>query len=370
MQSLRPEPAARYRNVLEALWRIARTEGVWRPMRGMNITATGAGPAHALYFACYEKLKKTLSDVIHAGGNSHVANGTRPDGAPPPSSGAPPGARGERGLGTAGRGAGRGLRGGGEGQAAPWGWRGQGCAKALCSLQPRASGAGRSAARASACSCARPSCSQVSVARRRSVASRRPPRTDARGWEPPTDERGPAAWVGGAGAHPAGSGLVVLWCPVVLGKSHPQRVCSKMLSGSSSRWVQRPSFCGTPASRWPARAGTEGVPAGPRDLTDCRAPLLLSVELFFGWDLLRTSPPSGQEMEAAFGSRPPLRGHFLLCFGGGLGVVVEPLGLSPPPPLTCGSSCFAGAAGCVATLLHDAAMNPAEGNDEPALPGV
>ncbi|XP_064519089.1 mitoferrin-2 [Pseudopipra pipra] len=75
MQSLQPEPAARYRNVLEALWRIARTEGVWRPMRGLNITATGAGPAHALYFACYEKLKKTLSDVIHAGGNSHVANG-------------------------------------------------------------------------------------------------------------------------------------------------------------------------------------------------------------------------------------------------------------------------------------------------------
>ncbi|XP_005289471.3 mitoferrin-2 isoform X1 [Chrysemys picta bellii] len=75
MQSLQPEPAARYRNVLEALWRIVQTEGFWRPMRGMNITATGAGPAHALYFACYEKLKKTLSDVIHAGGNSHVANG-------------------------------------------------------------------------------------------------------------------------------------------------------------------------------------------------------------------------------------------------------------------------------------------------------
>lgn len=89
MQSLRPEPAARYRNVLEALWRIARTEGVWRPMRGMNITATGAGPAHALYFACYEKLKKTLSDVIHAGGNSHVANGTAPDAHqhPPPALG-------------------------------------------------------------------------------------------------------------------------------------------------------------------------------------------------------------------------------------------------------------------------------------------
>ncbi|XP_038600039.1 mitoferrin-2 [Tachyglossus aculeatus] len=75
MQSLQPDPAARYRNVLEALWRIMRTEGWWRPMRGLNITATGAGPAHALYFACYEKLKKTLSDVIHPGGNSHIANG-------------------------------------------------------------------------------------------------------------------------------------------------------------------------------------------------------------------------------------------------------------------------------------------------------
>ncbi|XP_061087021.1 mitoferrin-2-like [Conger conger] len=75
MQSLQPEPAARYRNVVDALWRIVRTEGVWRPMRGLNVTATGAGPAHALYFACYEKLKKTLGDVLHPGANSHLANG-------------------------------------------------------------------------------------------------------------------------------------------------------------------------------------------------------------------------------------------------------------------------------------------------------
>ncbi|KAJ8404920.1 hypothetical protein AAFF_G00333070 [Aldrovandia affinis] len=75
MQSLQPEPAARYRNVMDALWRIMRTEGVWRPMRGLNVTATGAGPAHALYFACYEKLKKTLGDAIHPGANSHLANG-------------------------------------------------------------------------------------------------------------------------------------------------------------------------------------------------------------------------------------------------------------------------------------------------------
>ncbi|CAB1338484.1 unnamed protein product [Coregonus sp. 'balchen'] len=60
MQSLQPEPAARYRNVMDALRRIITTEGVWRPMRGLNATAVGAGPAHALYFACYEKLKKSL----------------------------------------------------------------------------------------------------------------------------------------------------------------------------------------------------------------------------------------------------------------------------------------------------------------------
>lgn len=76
MQSLQPEPAARYRNVMDALWQIVRTEGIWRPIRGLNVTAVGAGPAHALYFACYERLKKVLSDIIHPGANSHLANGT------------------------------------------------------------------------------------------------------------------------------------------------------------------------------------------------------------------------------------------------------------------------------------------------------
>ncbi|CAM4725547.1 hypothetical protein PO909_019717 [Leuciscus waleckii] len=76
MQSLQPEPAARYRNVMDALRQIVRTEGIWRPIRGLNVTAVGAGPAHALYFACYERLKKVLSDIIHPGANSHLANGT------------------------------------------------------------------------------------------------------------------------------------------------------------------------------------------------------------------------------------------------------------------------------------------------------
>lgn len=76
MQSLQPQPGARYRNVMDALRQIVRTEGVWRPVRGLNVMAIGAGPAHALYFACYEKLKFSLSNVVHPGANSHFANGT------------------------------------------------------------------------------------------------------------------------------------------------------------------------------------------------------------------------------------------------------------------------------------------------------
>ncbi|XP_042278290.1 mitoferrin-1 [Thunnus albacares] len=75
MQSLQPDPNAQYRGVIEALKRIIQTEGFFRPLRGLNITMIGAGPAHALYFACYERVKRSLSDVIQSGGNSHLANG-------------------------------------------------------------------------------------------------------------------------------------------------------------------------------------------------------------------------------------------------------------------------------------------------------
>ncbi|KAG9354748.1 hypothetical protein JZ751_001461 [Albula glossodonta] len=74
MQSLQPDPKAQYRSVFEALSRIIKTEGLLRPLRGLNITMLGAGPAHALYFACYERVKRGLSDVIQNGGNSHIAN--------------------------------------------------------------------------------------------------------------------------------------------------------------------------------------------------------------------------------------------------------------------------------------------------------
>ncbi|NWZ26736.1 MFRN1 protein, partial [Asarcornis scutulata] len=75
MQSLQPDPKAQYRSVYEALKKIVLTEGFWRPLRGINVTMLGAGPAHAMYFACYEKIKKSLSDTIQHGGNSHLANG-------------------------------------------------------------------------------------------------------------------------------------------------------------------------------------------------------------------------------------------------------------------------------------------------------
>ncbi|NXC47466.1 MFRN1 protein, partial [Penelope pileata] len=75
MQSLQPDPKAQYRSVYEALKKMVLTEGFWRPLRGINVTMLGAGPAHAMYFACYEKMKKSLSDTIQHGGNSHLANG-------------------------------------------------------------------------------------------------------------------------------------------------------------------------------------------------------------------------------------------------------------------------------------------------------
>ncbi|KAK7934152.1 hypothetical protein WMY93_005048 [Mugilogobius chulae] len=75
MQSLQPDPNAQYKSVYEALKRIIRTEGFFRPFRGLNITMLGAGPAHALYFACYERVKRPLSDAIQNGRNSHLANG-------------------------------------------------------------------------------------------------------------------------------------------------------------------------------------------------------------------------------------------------------------------------------------------------------
>ncbi|XP_019322471.2 mitoferrin-1 isoform X1 [Panthera pardus] len=75
MQSLNPDPKAQYTSVYGALKKIIRTEGFWRPLRGLNVMVMGAGPAHAMYFACYENMKRTLNAAFHHQGNSHLANG-------------------------------------------------------------------------------------------------------------------------------------------------------------------------------------------------------------------------------------------------------------------------------------------------------
>ena len=73
MQCLVPDPKANYINILDAFYRIIRYEGVRNTLRGINAMVYGAGPAHALYFACYEKMKKVLS---RTGQSNHIAHGT------------------------------------------------------------------------------------------------------------------------------------------------------------------------------------------------------------------------------------------------------------------------------------------------------
>ncbi|KAK6177949.1 hypothetical protein SNE40_012807 [Patella caerulea] len=72
MQSLVPNPKADYRSLYDALHQIVRHEGMKNTLRGINSVVSGAGPAHAMYFACYEKLKKTFSSNKHS---NHLAHG-------------------------------------------------------------------------------------------------------------------------------------------------------------------------------------------------------------------------------------------------------------------------------------------------------
>ncbi len=51
-----------------------RDEGVLRPLRGIGATVVGAGPAHALYFAAYERLKVDFTSTGSAHHN-YLAQG-------------------------------------------------------------------------------------------------------------------------------------------------------------------------------------------------------------------------------------------------------------------------------------------------------
>jgi solute carrier family 25 iron transporter 28/37 len=60
MQIIRPHPTAIYRSTLHALSEISSREGLPRLWRGVGSVVLGAGPAHALYFATYERVKEKL----------------------------------------------------------------------------------------------------------------------------------------------------------------------------------------------------------------------------------------------------------------------------------------------------------------------
>jgi solute carrier family 25 (mitochondrial iron transporter), member 28/37 len=70
MMCLKPDPKARYSGIMDAFVKIVKNEGAFRPVRGMGVVAFGAGPAHALYFSCYEFIKNNFSGLDKPGNNS------------------------------------------------------------------------------------------------------------------------------------------------------------------------------------------------------------------------------------------------------------------------------------------------------------
>ncbi|KNC96807.1 uncharacterized protein SPPG_08008 [Spizellomyces punctatus DAOM BR117] len=72
MQVLSPSPQAIYSGVANALSRITTAEGFATLWRGVNSVIVGAGPAHALYFASYEKCKEVFSNMDN--GYHHVSH--------------------------------------------------------------------------------------------------------------------------------------------------------------------------------------------------------------------------------------------------------------------------------------------------------
>lgn len=63
LQRLRPGPDARYRGLAHGLRTMLRAEGPRSLFSGMSVVASGAGPAHALYFTTYEFCKEQFSSL-------------------------------------------------------------------------------------------------------------------------------------------------------------------------------------------------------------------------------------------------------------------------------------------------------------------
>lgn len=73
MQSLAPSPEAAYRSIREGLLKMVNSEGVLRPLGGVNAVIIGAGPAHAFYFSAYEGIKVTFGSSNSF--QNHLVNG-------------------------------------------------------------------------------------------------------------------------------------------------------------------------------------------------------------------------------------------------------------------------------------------------------
>ncbi|XP_059488807.1 mitoferrin-1 [Neocloeon triangulifer] len=64
MQSLNNFGSPANRGIYDTLSQMVRQEGILRPCRGMSALVVGAGPAHALYFSCYEYSKDKLCRLV------------------------------------------------------------------------------------------------------------------------------------------------------------------------------------------------------------------------------------------------------------------------------------------------------------------
>lgn len=62
MQAINPNTSANYTGIVQAMKTITVKEGYGRVWHGMPAVVAGSGPAHAMYFACYEKIKFMLSE--------------------------------------------------------------------------------------------------------------------------------------------------------------------------------------------------------------------------------------------------------------------------------------------------------------------
>lgn len=76
MMCIKGNPETQYKSITGALRTIVQQEGWSRPVRGVSAVFVGAGPAHAMYFAGYEKIKRELTLRFTKGkvGESAMAN--------------------------------------------------------------------------------------------------------------------------------------------------------------------------------------------------------------------------------------------------------------------------------------------------------